>query len=333
VAIRQKLNATANFIAYYRGGKLRKDITFATFDPTDAPDALLNVNLHTETVSLSFDGLVRDRKSTSPKKNTYTPALFGNRSRTTQRNVLLGVVARIISQLQGKECSDAIIFHESTRPSTVRLTDSIKNQARTVLSDLEALRRGSVPPLVLNEHCQVCEFRSRCHAKAVQDDNLSLLKGMNSSTIARFNSKGIFTVNQLSYTFKARRRPKRAKKSSSIHSLPLRALALREKKIFIHGIPEVMIGDTRVYLDIEGTPLEHVYYLIGVHVVSHGIESSNTFWADTTSPADQTKIFEDFLFFLNKYPDYNILHFGNYDRVALRRMQARRLIPLTQGRL
>jgi predicted RecB family nuclease len=211
------------------------------------------------------------------------------------------------SSLTSSPCSDAIIFREGRRPNTVRLTDSIKNQARTALSDLEALRGGSVPSLILNEHCQVCEFRSRCHAQAVRDDNLSLLRGMDSSAIARLNSKGIFTVNQLSYTFKARRRSKRAKKSSRIHSLPLRALALREKKIFIHGSPEVTIADTRVYLDIEGTPLDQTYYLIGVHVVSSGIESSITFWADTASPADQMQIFEGFLLHLSKYTDYTVM--------------------------
>jgi hypothetical protein len=159
VATQQKINATANFIAHYREATVREDIAFGTLDATDAPDALLNVRLDTETVSLSVDALVRDRKSTSrAKKNAYTPVLFSNRTETTQRNVLLGVVACVVSQLQGKECSTGIIFHEGRRPSTVLLTDGIRNKALIALSDLEALRQGSAPSLVLNEHCQVCKF-------------------------------------------------------------------------------------------------------------------------------------------------------------------------------
>jgi hypothetical protein len=98
VATQQKINATANFITYYQGSTVGKDITFATFDASDAPDAMLNVHLDTQTVSLSFDSLVRDKKSTSRSKHTYTPALLGNSTEATRRrNVLLGVVAHIIS--------------------------------------------------------------------------------------------------------------------------------------------------------------------------------------------------------------------------------------------
>jgi hypothetical protein len=65
-----------------------------------------------------------------------------------------------------------------------------------------------------------------------------------------------------------RRRPKRARKSSPPHHFPLRALALREKKIFLHGNPEMALVGTRIYLDIEGTPQSHLYYLIGVITIS-----------------------------------------------------------------
>jgi predicted RecB family nuclease len=32
--------------------------------------------------------------------------------------------------------------------------------------------------LMLNSHCQVCEFRQRCHGEALAKDDLSLLRGM-----------------------------------------------------------------------------------------------------------------------------------------------------------
>jgi predicted RecB family nuclease len=107
--------------------------------------------------------------------------------------------------------------------------------------------------LVLNDHCQACEFRDSCYAQALKEDNLSLLRGMNKLQITRLNNKGIFTVNQLSYNFKARRRPKRAKKSAIVHNFPLQSLAIRDKKVFVHGNPALSCADTRIYLDIEGT--------------------------------------------------------------------------------
>ena len=95
------------------------------------------------------------------------------------------------------------------------------------------------PSLILNDHCQICEFRQRCHDQAVQEDNLSLLRGMGEKEIKRNARKGIFTVTQLSYTFRPRRRPKWARAAPRPHSFALQALALREKKIHINGTPEL----------------------------------------------------------------------------------------------
>jgi hypothetical protein len=79
----------------------------------------------------------------------------------------------------------------------------------------------------------------------------------------KFNSKGLFTVTQLSYTFRPRRRSKRftAKREKYHHSL--KALAIRERKIHIVGSPALTIEGTPVYLDVEGIPDQDFYYLIG----------------------------------------------------------------------
>ena len=47
----------------------------------------------------------------------------------------------------------------------------------------------------------------------------------------KFRSKGIFTVTQLSYLFRLRRRPKRLRDKSEEYHHSLKTLAIREKKI------------------------------------------------------------------------------------------------------
>jgi predicted RecB family nuclease len=80
---------------------------------------------------------------------------------------------------------------------------------------------------VLNRHCDICEFKQFCRAKAAEEDNLTLLRGMTSKQMAHHNSKGIFSVKQLSYTFRLRRPAKRQKQQFH-HDFALQALALRE---------------------------------------------------------------------------------------------------------
>ena len=68
---------------------------------------------------------------------------------------------------------------------------------------------SSPPQLILNNHCSICEFHQRCHDQAVREDNLSLLRGLGEKEIRKLSRKGIFTITQLSCTFRLRKRGKR----------------------------------------------------------------------------------------------------------------------------
>ena len=59
------------------------------------------------------------------------------------------------------------------------------------------------------------------------------------------------TVNQLSYTFKPRRKPKRQKTKVRKHFIALKALALRKKTIYILGSDiELKKASTKIYFDV-----------------------------------------------------------------------------------
>jgi predicted RecB family nuclease len=99
----------------------------------------------------------------------------------------------------------------------------------------------------------------------------------------RLRDKGIFTVAQLSYTFRPRKIRKRAKNPANPHYCALQALSIRENKIHIHGSPQIYSAGTKVYLDIEGLDDDEFYYLIGALVVSGGEETFYSFWANDKS--------------------------------------------------
>ena len=69
--------------------------------------------------------------------------------------------------------------------------------------------------------------------KAIELDHLSLISTIKEKDIYQLNSKGIFTVNQLSYTFKPRRSPKRQKNRILRHFIALKALAIRKQTVYI----------------------------------------------------------------------------------------------------
>ena len=146
---------------------------------------------------------------------------------------------------------------------------------------------------------------------------------MTAKEIARYNAKGLFTVTQLSYTFRSRRRPKRTRAAPGPHYFSLQAQALREQKIFVHGSVNLNIDQPRVYFDIEGTPDTQSNYLIGALFVERGKEEFASFWAD--HDYDSGQVFSEFLRRVGALPRHHLVHFGSYETSALR--QAKPLLP------
>ena len=155
----------------------------------------------------------------------------------------------------------------------------------------------------------------------MEKDDLSLLAGMSAKERQKLRSKGIFTVTQLSYTFRPRRRPKRQRDKREKYHHALKALAIREQKIHIVGSPELKIEGTPVYLDVEGLPDRDFYYLIGVRI-GHGESAvQHSLWADTV--ADEGKIWREFLALLETVEQPVLIHYGSYETTFLKEMKER----------
>jgi predicted RecB family nuclease len=158
---------------------------------------------------------------------------------------------------------------------------SLASEVQKRIKDITTLlARNSPPDLVLNRHCGQCEFKARCHKQATEKDELSLLSGMSEKERKKLHGKGIFTVTQLSYTFRPRRRRResRGKQEKFHHSL--RALAIRENKIHAVDLLDLKLDGTPVYLDVEGLPDRDFYYLIGMRVGNGNAAAQYGFWAD-----------------------------------------------------
>ncbi|MGD0919269.1 MAG: TM0106 family RecB-like putative nuclease [Thermodesulfobacteriota bacterium] len=230
--------------------------------------------------------------------------------------------ALILSEMLGSEVLYGKVIHGDDHITLRVKTSSSASEVRKLAGKIGALLSTPSPPdLVLNKHCAECKFQVRCRQKAIEVDDLSLLSGMKEKERRRHRRKGIFTVTQLSYTFRPRRPPKRAKNPAKPHYLALQALSIRENTVHIHGNPQLPDSRSRVYLDIEGLPDNQFYYLIGALVVSDGQETFHAFWADQES--DEPIIFTKFAETVCQLADFRVFHYGDYEAIALKRIKAR----------
>jgi len=238
---------------------------------------------------------------------------------TRDDKLLLAFDALTLSEILGRSVAfGKIIYgnqHVTVKVKTLALAGKVRKLARKIA---ELLSSPSPPDLVLNRHCGVCEFQSLCRQKATVKDDLSLLPRMTEKQRRTFHERGIFTVTQLSYTFRPRRKPKRLAQKRENYYHALKALAIRARKIHIVGKPELNLDGTPVYLDVEGLPDRDFYYLIGVRfktareIVQHG------FWADSMD--EERKIWGDFLRVLSEIEKPVLIHYGSYETTFLKQM-------------
>jgi len=262
------------------------------------------------------------------KPAKFVPIRFVFRNKLTRDDrLLLAFDALLLSELLGREVNLGKIIHGDEHATLKVKTAGMLGGVRKLASKMAEVATSASPPdLVLNRHCRECEFQDYCRQKALEKDDLSLLANMTEKERKKFHNKGIFTITQLSYTFRPRRRPKgmRGKREKYHHSL--KALAIREKKLHIVGSPELKIEGTPVYLDVEGLPDRDFYYLIGVRIGNGESTLQRSLWADTIEK--EGKIWREFLAILETVEKPVLIHYGSYETTFLRRMRERHAEPL-----
>ena len=131
--------------------------------------------------------------------------------------------------------------------------------------------------------------------------------------VDKLNNRGIFTISQLSYTFRPRKARKRAAQPAR-PQYPLKALALRDKKTYILDPPTFPHRQTEIFIDFEGLPDERYVYLIGMILRRDGIETRQSFWADTQAESDELMF--RFLNALQDAGDFTLYHYGSFEARA-----------------
>lgn len=279
--------------------------------------------VETQELKSNTQALERVSALSRSKHYAFIPIRFVPNEKVTKHDkLLLAFDALTLFTATGKmPLFGKLIYRRGQKAVKVQLTGLIK-KVRSVVVEIIARQVSQIPPPpILNKHCVECEFQARCRQIAVEKDELTLLSGLTEKERKRQHNKGIFSITQLSYTFRPRRRPKRLASRPEKHNHALRALAIRERKIHIVGRPELSMVGTPVYLDVEGDPDRDFYYLIGLRFKCGEAYLQYSFWADDLT--EEQEIWASFLRVLGQIETPQLIHYGSYETVFLRRMKAR----------
>ncbi len=238
---------------------------------------------------------------------------------TKSDKLLITFDAFVLSEMLGIEINHGKIIHgygyKALKVKTFALTGEVRKLTGKIV---KSLIDESPPDLILNRHCPECVYQDWCRQKATEKDDLSLLSGMVEKERKKINSKGIFTITQLSYTFHPRRRSKRQRDKREKYHHSLKAMAIREKKIHIVGNPELKIEGTPVYFDVERLPDNDFYYLIGMRIRNGESLFQHSLWAD--SQEEEGTIWREFIGILSTIDNPILVHYGGFEKVFLKQM-------------
>jgi predicted RecB family nuclease len=282
-------------------------------------EVLFAARLQADGFAAECDVLTRVEEPPTGGTYRYEPTLcVETYSISKEQKLALSFAGYVLGRLQSEPPIAGRLIAMDGTSHTINLDKSVQS----LMPLLEPLRAWTTdvpsnpPPIVLNKHCPLCPFQRSCQAQAEQEENLSLLNGITARTMRQYAKKGIFTVTQLSYLFRPRKRKTRSRNRPRVtHKVELQALAIRTNKIYLQNLPELSRQPIELFLDIEGVPDRQLHYLIGLLVCQADTTTHSAFWADTDH--DERQMWQQFLDKVTQYPNAPIYHYGSYEPRAL----------------
>lgn len=290
-------------------------------EATGKADVFAHVSLRADELQATANALVSLEKPFGKGQPPYEPHLaIGSHSIAKEDKLRLAFIGHVLGIGHRHHPHTGVIINAAGAAQRIHLA-KLMAYLEPAIDTLKAWKDAPAtapPPILLNEHCPICPFRTKCLEQAEKDDSLTLLDRMTPKVIRKYHKKGIFTVTQLSYLFKPRRQRKKRKDRPAGFNLELQALALRTGKIYLHQPPTIPQSSTELFLDMEGVPDHGSHYLIGLIIRSEGQAESHSLWADSSH--DEQRILKELLGLANRHPGALIYHYGSYEPKALVRM-------------
>jgi len=279
-------------------------------------DILFDINLEADGLSAHADVLIKQEHIFA--HHAYIPTIVvGNHKINKEHRLQLAFVSYVLSKIQKQKPDFGRIVGGDKKVHRIK-TEFLYHEVEKNLRKIRGWKSGKIKPpsIILNRHCPYCSFQKECELDAKEKDHLSQLRGMSEKEIITQNKRGIFTVTQFAYTYRARKQSKIHKNKKYYHSL--KALAIRDKKIYNVEQPEIPQATAQIFLDVEGVPEQNFYYLIGLVVVEHNNPKQFSFWADSEN--EEIKIYKEFIEVINNYNDFVLFHYGSFENQFFARM-------------
>jgi hypothetical protein len=282
---------------------------------------LADASLEDDSMSIRLDALRRADVTSKLGAYHYLPVLHVHGDKVGRtRKLRLAVLGLVLDRVQGLQPAVGLVARprgqagkgptgrEALPPgrASAGRTEATPAGRRVAAADAQrALPAVRVPPAV-----------PRAGGPGGQPQPA---EGISEKEVKGLARRGIFTLTQLAHNFRPRRKGKRAVSKTHHRYHALRALAIRDKRIYLFGTPPLPVSPVQIYLDVESTADDEFISLIGMAIVRGDIETRVSFWADGKD--QEADIFQRFLDEVTHHDDFAVFSYGTYERAFLKRMR------------
>jgi len=293
------------------GIKRFRNITFA-----------VSPRIKTDKYDITFDFIKIMPSKFSDGSRSFIPILVSAKENFSKiEKLILCIKSIILLGVYNISCEHARIVYGNELKTIKFKMEKFFMEAKRLFEDLNKIvDNGDEPVIFQKNHCKICQFQERCYRKLKEEDSLALFRRVDDNEIKKYNAKGIFTVKQLSYTFKPRKRSRRIKEVISPYYLSLQALAIRENKVYMHDKINIPKSKVKVFVDMEGNSTGSSIYLIGIIVDNGGQELTYNLWAGDKE--QEIGIFKKFIDILKELDNPQIYYYGKYETKVFRRISS-----------
>ncbi|MFA5924204.1 MAG: IS66 family transposase [Methylococcaceae bacterium] len=287
-------------------------------------DILTSVNLSVDFLSIKNITLIKASDVLHLDEPHYEPIIFSSTNKIQPEDKIeLAFIGYTLSKFLNYLPKNGHVVLVDGRVITVKMPEDIHKYLPSInLLQGWLTQESGLPPVFLNKHCPYCEFQNSCKETAIQEDSLSLLGGMTKKQILKFEKKGIFTIKQLSYLYRPRKRGRRSRQERVAHKYELQALALRTGNIYIQDkITEIPKHEVEIFIDFECLPDESFFYLFGAVVYQADKQANYQFWATTKN--DEESAWKDFISVIEQYGNCPLFHYGSFENKAILKLGER----------
>lgn len=206
------------------------------------------------------------------------------------------------------------------------LIDEVYADYRLTLDDIERVMDGDQPEPFLTSAAKNSPWFDVLY-KEVQDcDHLSLINRIWRSEMDALKAVSINTVTDLAEADDKQLKAVPGVTKERVAFLHQQAKALKTNEVIFVGPVDLPPENGPVLIiDIESDPLRDLHYLIGVLRVDGDSEEYIPFLART--PEEEGKMWQEFLLFIDDYPDARMYHYGWYELDVFRRLGEKYGVP------